>query len=138
MRRKFYVQSIGIWFIFMILTVLLGVFREGFLIPATGLSGTLTRALLLSIPILYVLGITFLFLKYTKATYQQRDTFYIGLIWFILTIAFEFTFGTLVMGHSISALLRDYNLAAGKTWPIFLLFLIFAPFIAYKLLTRRA
>ena len=59
--------------------------------------------------------------------------FAIGLIWLCMTIAFEFTFGRLVGGHSWTKLLADYNLLAGRIWPIFLVWILLLPSIVYRL-----
>jgi len=56
----------------------------------------------------------------------------IGLIWFVLTILFEFVFGYYVMEHPWSRLFNDYNLLAGRLWIIVLLFTSLAPYIFFK------
>jgi hypothetical protein len=58
-------------------------------------------AVLLPVAIIYIFVITFVFLKRTGHTYSSRDTLMIGLLWLVLTIAFEFAFGALVMGSSL-------------------------------------
>ena len=59
--------------------------------------------------------------------------FAIGLIWLFMTIAFEFIFGRLAGGHSWKKLLADYNLLAGRIWPIFLVWILLLPWIVYRL-----
>ena len=54
----------------------------------------------------------------------------IGLIWVVLTIGFEFTLGRLT-NKSWEYLLQDYNIIAGRIWPLFLLCLLFLPYIVY-------
>jgi hypothetical protein len=51
----------------------------------------------------------------------------IGLLWMGLTVAFEFLFFHYVGGHSWSALLANYDLAAGRMWVLVLLWLLLAP-----------
>ena len=63
------------------------------------------------------------------------QAFLAGLIWVILTIAFEFALGRLT-NKSWEFLLADYNLLAGRIWPIFLLVLFFLPFIVYSIRLR--
>ena len=60
----------------------------------------------------------------------------LGLFWTILTIAFEFGFGRLVMGHSWARLLADYNLLAGRLWVLVLLTLYFGPRLCAWVLAR--
>ena len=119
--KKLYLQALLIWIIFSILTVGFGAFRELVFIPLSNLSGNLARALLLPVAFFYIIGITYLFLKRTKAPYKKRDMINIGLLWFLMTILFEFSFGHLVMGHPIKVLLTDYDIFSGRTWVIFLL-----------------
>ncbi len=78
-----------------------------------------------------------MFLKKTKAAYTSIDTIKIGVLWFILTILFEFIFGGLVMGHPLEKLLADYNLLEGKTWGLFLICILIAPYIVNKYMLRK-
>ena len=64
---------------------------------------------------------------------SQYQAWLIGIIWLALTLAFEFIFGHYVMGHTWSTLLHDYNLFAGRLWPIFLAWVVAMPYIMYKL-----
>lgn len=132
MRRTLFWQSILVWVILAILTILFAIFREAVFIPATGMDSTLARAVLLPVAMIYIFAITFVFLKKTGHTYSSRDALMIGLLWLVLTIAFEFTFGTLVMGNSLATLLADYNIFSGRTWSIFLLAIFLAPLIVGK------
>ena len=45
----------------------------------------------------------------------------VGLIWLVLTLAFEFGFGHCIAGHSWARLCHDYNILAGRVW-------VFVPF----------
>ena len=58
--------------------------------------------------------------------------FAIGFVWLFLTLLFEFGFGR-ARGVPWSVLLRDYNLAAGRLWPIILLVVTFSPYLFYSL-----
>jgi len=64
---------------------------------------------------------------------SSRHALSIGIIWLILTIAFEFIFGRFVMKHSWSHLLNDYYLFGGRLWVLFLLWLIFAPYVFFRI-----
>ena len=61
----------------------------------------------------------------------------IGVVWVLLTVAFEFVFGRVVMGNSWSRLLQDYNLLQGRVWLVFLAWLATAPY-ALDRMRRRA
>lgn len=55
----------------------------------------------------------------------------IGLIWFALTIIFEFTFGRYVVGQTWDEFLGDYNIFAGRLWIIVLVWFTIAPSLFY-------
>jgi hypothetical protein len=58
----------------------------------------------------------------------------IGLLWLVMTIAFEFLFGHYVAGHSWQRLLHDYNLLAGRIWLLVLVWVAVAPYLFYRLM----
>lgn len=53
----------------------------------------------------------------------------IGATWLVLTLGFEFGFGRLVAKLSWRELLADYNLPAGRTWPLVLAWLAGGPVV---------
>jgi uncharacterized protein YacL len=56
----------------------------------------------------------------------------IGLIWLVLTVAFEFVFGRFVMHRSWPLLLGDYNVFKGRVWAVFLIWLTLAPYVFFR------
>ena len=64
---------------------------------------------------------------------NPRQALGIGLIWVTLTVAFEFCFGLFIAGHSLERLLHDYNLAAGRLWPLVLVNLLVMPYIVFRI-----
>lgn len=64
---------------------------------------------------------------------SAKQTWTVGFIWLSMTIAFEFLFGHLVAGHPWSKLLHDYNIFAGRVWPLVLIWTTIAPYVFYKL-----
>ena len=61
-----------------------------------------------------------------------QQAFIAGGLWVLLTVLFEFALG-LLTGKSISFLLRDYNLMAGRIWLFFLLWLLLLPYINFMI-----
>jgi hypothetical protein len=55
----------------------------------------------------------------------------IGVLWLMLTIAFEVLFGRYVAGLPWSRLVHDYNLGAGRVWVLIPLWLLVAPYVFY-------
>ena len=56
----------------------------------------------------------------------------VGIVWFVLTLAFEIAFGRYVVHASWSRIASDYDLLRGGLLPIGLLVLTAAPLIAAK------
>jgi hypothetical protein len=56
----------------------------------------------------------------------------VGLLWLLMTIAFEFLFGHFVAGHTWERLLHDYNLLAGRVWPLVLVWVAVAPYLFFR------
>ena len=57
----------------------------------------------------------------------------VGLMWMVLTIAFEFGFGHYVVGDAWGSLLRDYNVLEGRVWGVFVLWVGLAPYVFYTI-----
>jgi len=60
------------------------------------------------------------------------QAFTIGLVWLGLTLAFEFLFGHYASGRPWSALLRDYDLLAGRLWILIPLWILIAPSLFFR------
>jgi hypothetical protein len=56
-----------------------------------------------------------------------QESLIIGIIWLILTVLFEFSFGHFIAKHSLSKLLADYQIFKGRIWLLVLVWLTFAP-----------
>ena len=61
---------------------------------------------------------------------NSKKAFLIGLIWVVLTVAFEFTLGRLT-NKSWEHLFQDYNLFAGRIWLLFLFCLFILPYLVF-------
>ncbi len=62
---------------------------------------------------------------------SRRYALMIGAVWLLLTVAFEFFMGLVLAGKPLAAVLRDYDLSAGRVWVIFLLWILLAPRLFY-------
>jgi hypothetical protein len=58
---------------------------------------------------------------------------HVGAAWLGLTIGFEFGFGRLVAKQSWERLLADYDVSAGRTWPLVLAWLAAGPEVTRRL-----
>ncbi len=64
---------------------------------------------------------------------SSRQAVTIGLTWVLLTVVFEFAMGRFMMHRPWQVLFQDYNLATGRVWVLFLVWLGLAPYIFFKL-----
>ncbi len=64
---------------------------------------------------------------------STNQTLLIGLLWFFLTIIFEFSFGHYIAGHSWKKLLNDYNLLQGRVWILVLIWITILPYFIYQI-----
>ncbi len=57
----------------------------------------------------------------------------IGGLWLLMTLAFEFLFGHFVAGQSWAALLANYDLTAGRLWPLIPAWVAIAPPLFHRI-----
>jgi glucose uptake protein GlcU len=62
---------------------------------------------------------------------SEREAILVGVLWLILTLAFEFLFGHFVAKHSWEKLLRDYNIFKGRLWILILIWTTIVPLVYY-------
>lgn len=56
----------------------------------------------------------------------------IGIAWLVFTLAFEFIFGRYIAGYSWQRLLSDYDLSAGRVWPVYLAWMLVLPYAVFR------
>jgi hypothetical protein len=62
---------------------------------------------------------------------SEKEAILVGVLWLILTLAFEFLFGHFVAKHSWEKLLRDYNIFKGRLWILILIWTAIVPMVYY-------
>ena len=122
-------KSLSIWGAILVLAILNGILREKILLPALGsgrglfLSGVSLAAMIL---LLTCISVPWLGVR------DRAGFFYVGLLWLILTLIFEFSFGMLLQGKSWHTMFRAYTFSNGNIWPLVLLITGAAPYIGAK------
>lgn len=119
-----------LWFPLVIIAVINGVVRNGIYRKYMGE--------LLAHQVSTIVGITlfgiFIWLATNKWQIESASqAFLIGVMWLVMTVIFEFTFGHYVFGNPWSKLLNDYNILKGRIWVLVLIWITIAPYIFYKL-----
>lgn len=104
------IRSLLVWLCFIPVAILNGGLRQYVLDRCLGEVGANTLSgVLLSLFILLISGL--LLPRIIK--YNQKESYQIGIVWMLLTIGFEFTFG-LTSGISFQELLSAYNPMTGN------------------------
>jgi hypothetical protein len=115
------------WFILLAVAVANGALREAILIPATGdVPGRAISTVMLSAAILLVAWLTVGWIGVRTAARGWA----VGALWVGLTLAFEFLAGHYLLGKPWSVLLEDYDVMAGRIWPLVLVTTLVAPVLA--------
>lgn len=63
---------------------------------------------------------------------SATEAWQIGLGWLAATVVFEFGFGHFVAKHPWRKLFADYNLAKGRVWLLFLIWITVMPYLLWK------
>ncbi|MCL2491746.1 MAG: hypothetical protein FWE87_03230 [Coriobacteriia bacterium] len=118
-------RSLPYWLIMLPLGVANGAFRDIVLTPFIGsialpLSG-------ISLAALIVLVSWIMTARLGKAS--RRTFLALGVVWVVLTIAFEFFFGMVIEKNTFEELISAYNVLTGNLWSIDLLVILLAPWV---------
>jgi hypothetical protein len=127
-------KAAAIWLLILVLAVLNGGIREAVLVPGVGKPAALVfSGLLLSACIIAVAWI----LIPRLGRLDVAKSLQIGLLWLVLTLAFEFGFGRWIQGRPWHELLEAYAFKDGNIWPMVLVVTFFAPLVAVRFGKRK-
>lgn len=124
-RRNAYLIAFGLWPLFLVVAIALGGVRETLLTPWLG--DHWAHAVETLVFVVVILAIEWPFVRWIRGSVSNRDLWLIGLLWTSLTMAFEFLFFHYMAGVPWSDLWADYNILAGRLWPLVLLALLLGP-----------
>lgn len=132
--KSFIVNKILLWFPLTVIAIMNGTFRTFILTRFFNdyVAHQLSSLLLIA-----------LIFFYTKVVYNRlslrtsRDAWMTGMIWFVLTIVFEFSLGYFVSGLSFESMLEAYNLLEGNLWTLVLMSMAIIPWLCFTLGARR-
>lgn len=125
-----FTKALVLWFGILVLAVLNGGLRENVLNPALGgVAGQLVSGTVLSICIVLI---AWLAIPWFGAL-TEPEYLYIGVLWLILTVNFEFSFGRFVLDQSWAELFDAYRFRGGNIWPIVLACTFIAPWLAARM-----
>ena len=123
-----WLRAIAVWVLLMFAETVHGVARTLFLAPAVG--DFRARQLAVVSGSLLMLAISCLTIRWLQPR-ATRSLVSIGVMWVVLTLAFEIGLGRLV-GYSWNRIASDYNLLHGGLMPLGLGVMAMAPWIASR------
>jgi hypothetical protein len=120
-----WIRACGVWVMLMLAMVANGVARLWLLVPLLGERNAELASAAIGIGL--ILLITRPFIRSLGVAEQRLGG--IALLWVGMTVAFEFGFGHWVAGSSWAALIANYDLMAGRTWPVVLAMVAASPYV---------
>jgi hypothetical protein len=126
-------KSILVWSGLAVLMILNGIVRGAWY---EGITGEAAGHVISTISACLISGI---FVWAVTAKYPFRSTsnaLSTGFLWLGMTVVFEFAFGHYIMKHPWSRLLHDYDIPAGRVWPVFLVWLVVMPALVHRMRGR--
>jgi hypothetical protein len=114
------------WLVLLVAMMGNGLFRGLVLQPRLGEHVARQVASLLGMCI--ILAVTAPFVRWLGKP-SSAELLGVGLVWLVLTVAFELLLGHYVAGATWETQLADYNLLRGRLWPLVLLTTLLAPWL---------
>lgn len=133
-RLQIVFRSLVVWLLIIVAEIVHGIVRAIALVPWVGefrsnQVGVFTGSAI-------ILVIAYLTIQWIGAK-RPGELLLVGVIWLLLTVAFEILFGRFVMELAWEQVLAGFNIAQGGLMPIGLLILLFSPMLALKLREKR-
>lgn len=122
------VRSIITWFLFIPIAILNGIAREFMYKPVVG--DLVAHQISTVIACIAFFLLAYSLIKNKAVSETNRTLLLIGMLWVVMTVLFEFSFGHYVDGVSWEKLLADYNIFQGRVWGLFLLCMLVTPLLA--------
>ena len=127
-------RSLTIWLILVCAEIFHGILRAIVLVPIVGEFRSNQMGVFTGSAIILV--IAYFTIRWIGSN-RPSELLLIGLLWLVLTVAFEVLFGRFVIGLSWERIGSDYNVLNGGLMPLGLLVLFFSPMVASTLRGKR-
>ncbi len=125
-----FLKGMMIWFVFILAECLNGTVRIFWLVPSLG-DRTAEHISFVTGSIL-VLAIATLFIRWLQAS-RISQLLSVGMLWMVLTLAFEIALGRIAFGYSWEQISANFNLFKGELMLFELALLALAPLIATRI-----
>ncbi len=129
-RHRLFERAFFVWLVLIAVEFVHGILRTIFLVTVVGdfrsrQIGVFTGSIL-------ILAVAYMLVPWLHAA-EKKSLISVGVLWVVLTFAFESSFGHYVFGRSWGDLASDYNLFRGGSLLLGMAVLMFAPVIAVRL-----
>ena len=122
------IRTVTAWLAMLVLAMLNGALRQVVLIPRIGeQAGHVVSTLVLAA---VIGGAAWILLPWIRPL-TRRDAWLIGLVWLVLTLAFELLAGHYLFGDSWQALLGAYDVTRGRIWILVPAITLVAPVLVH-------
>lgn len=119
-----FARAIVVWFAVLLLAIVNGGAREAWLIPRWGDQIGRVSSTIILCGLVFV--VTWLTIGWIRPA-SSGDALRVGILWAVLTLAFEFLAGHYAFGKPWGVLLEDYDLRRGRIWIAVLVMVLVAP-----------
>ncbi len=133
--KAIFFRALAVWFVLIVAESIHGTLRELLLKPYVG--DLRARQFCLFTGMLIILGVAYAFIRWIRAD-TTRALLLVGLMWVVLTLAFEFSVGLLALGYSWERMIEDYDIRRGGYLSLGMIVLWLSPLIAARLRGIRA
>lgn len=120
-------KAIAVWLLLAVLAVANAGLRNALISPRIGEQGGHVLSTILLCFVIFV--VAWAVIRWVGVA-EAREAYFVGSLWLVLTVSFEFLAGHYVFGNPWETLLADYNLARGRVWVLVLLATFYAPRVA--------
>ena len=119
-----------VWLVIILAESVHGTLRQLFLAPIVGDFPARRIAFFIGMALIFL--IAWLLIRWIRAE-NAKQLFAVGMMWAILTLAFEFGLGIFVLDYSWERMTEDYDVSRGGLMGFGILFMFFAPYLAARL-----
>jgi hypothetical protein len=128
--KAIFLRAFAVWLVIIFAESIHGTLREWLLRPYVG--DLRARQIAMVTGMLLILAVAYAFIHWLRAE-TTKTLLLVGLLWVVLTIAFEFGLGLYVLGYSWERMTEDYDFRRGGFLSLGMVFLLLAPLLAVKL-----
>ena len=130
-KYTFLARSFAVWLIIIAAETINGAMREIFVVPVVGIH--LAKQISFASAIVLITVITLYFIQSIGAT-ELRGLLVVGLLWAVLTFAFEVILSMGVAGLNWAKIIADFNPLSGGLMSYGLAYLLVIPVITFSIL----